>query len=94
MDHFCVIKMIKGKLDLTFCFFSSQMLYSNSLGEERTFVYGTSLYLTASASAEFFADIELSMMEAVKVHIQTMPGNAKTLREGAPKLWAVEGIRG
>lgn len=69
-------------------------LYSNLLGEERTFVYRTSLYLAASASAEFFADIALSPMEAVKVRIQTMPGFANTLREGAPKLWAMEGIRG
>ena len=86
--------MIKGKLGLTYCFFSWQTLYSNLLGEERTFVYRTSLYLAASASAEFFADIALSPMEAVKVRIQTMPGFANTLREGAPKLWAMEGIRG
>ena len=57
-------------------------------------MYGTSLYLTASASAEFFADIALSPMEAVKVRIQTMPGFANTLREVEPKLWAMEGIRG
>lgn len=57
-------------------------------------MYRTSLYLAASASAEFFADIALSPMEAVKVRIQTQPGWANTLREGVPKLWAGEGIAG
>ena len=52
------------------------------------------MYLAASASAEFFADIALSPMEAVKVRIQTQPGWANNLREGVPKLWAEEGIRG
>ena len=64
------------------------------LGEERSFVYRTSLYLAASASAEFFADIALAPMEAVKVRVQTQPGFANTLREGVPKLWGLEGIRG
>lgn len=44
-----------------------KILYSNLLGEENTYLYRTSLYLAASASAEFFADIALSPMEAVKV---------------------------
>lgn len=44
-----------------------KILYSNILGEENTYLYRTSLYLAASASAEFFADIALSPMEAVKV---------------------------
>lgn len=44
-----------------------KILYSNMLGEEKTYLYRTSLYLAASASAEFFADIALSPMEAVKV---------------------------
>merc|ERR1712038_502359 len=48
----------------------------------------------ASASAEFFADIALAPMEAVKVRIQTSPGFASTLREGAPKLMQLEGIAG
>jgi len=41
--------------------------YSNALGEENAYVYRTMLYLAASASAEFFADIALSPMEACKV---------------------------
>ena len=42
-------------------------IYSGILGEENTYLYRTSLYLAASASAEFFADIALSPMESVKV---------------------------
>ena len=54
----------------------------------------TSLYLAASASAEFFADILLCPFEACKVRIQTQPGWARTLREGMPKLHSEEGIAG
>lgn len=68
--------------------------YSNMIGEENTYLYRTSLYLVASASAEFFADIALAPMEAVKVRIQTSPGFANTLREGVPKLYAAEGLGG
>ena len=42
-------------------------VYSGAIGEENTFLYRTSLYLAASASAEFFADIALSPMESCKV---------------------------
>ena len=44
-------------------------VYSGLIGEENTFLYRTSLYLAASASAEFFADIALSPMESAKVRI-------------------------
>ena len=50
--------------------------------------------MAASASAEFFADIMLCPMEALKVRIQTMPGYANTLREGLPKMIAAEGFAG
>merc|ERR1711992_222180 len=71
-------------------------IYSGMLGEENTFLYRTSLYLAASASAEFFADIALSPMESVKVRIQTSPVGTfpTTLRAGAPKIWAAEGLNG
>lgn len=71
-----------------------KILYSNMLGEEKTFLWRTSLYLAASASAEFFADIALCPMEAIKVRIQTQPGFARTLREGFPKLYNAEGFNG
>lgn len=57
-------------------------------------MYRTSLYLAASASAEFFADIALAPMEAVKVRLQTQPGFGKTLREGFPKILKDEGVAG
>ena len=71
-----------------------KIVYGNMMGEENCFLYRTSLYLAASASAEFFADIALAPMEAVKVRIQTSPGFANTLREGVPKLYKAEGIAG
>jgi solute carrier family 25 phosphate transporter 3 len=71
-----------------------KIFYGNLLGEENTFLWRTSLYLAASASAEFFADIALCPMEACKVRIQTQPGWASTLREGFPKLMAEEGVWG
>ncbi|XP_035283133.1 solute carrier family 25 member 3a isoform X1 [Anguilla rostrata] len=69
-----------------------KILYSDMLGEENTYQWRTSLYLAASASAEFFADIALAPMEACKVRIQTQPGYANTLRECAPKMYAEEGL--
>ena len=59
-------------------------------------MYRTSLYLAASASAEFFADIALSPMESVKVRIQTSPIGTfpTTLRAAAPKIYAAEGLNG
>merc|ERR1711931_468763 len=69
-------------------------LYSNAMGEEGAYQNQVVLYLAASASAEFFADIALCPMEAVKVRIQTQPGWASTLREGFPKFLAEEGWGG
>jgi len=71
-----------------------KILYGNMLGEENAYLWRTSLYLAASASAEFFADIGLAPLEAVKVRIQTKPGFANSLREGFPKLYAEEGLSG
>lgn len=68
--------------------------YSGIIGEENAFLYRTSLYLVASASAEFFADIGLAPFEAVKVRIQTKPGFANTFREGFPKIMKEEGASG
>jgi solute carrier family 25 phosphate transporter 3 len=71
-----------------------KVYYSRILGEENCYLWRTSLYLAASASAEFFADMLLCPMEAVKVRIQTMPGFARTLREGLPKIFREEGMWG
>jgi len=71
-------------------------IYSGILGEENTYLYRTSLYLAASASAEFFADIALSPMECVKVRMQTSPPGTfpTTLRAAAPIIMKEEGING
>jgi len=69
-------------------------IYANALGEENAFLWRTSLYLAASASAEFFADIGLAPLEAVKVRSQTKPGFPSTLREGFPKILREEGLSG
>merc|ERR1712109_381199 len=50
-----------------------------------------SLYLAASASAEFFADMFLAPFEAMKVRIQTMPGYANNMREAYAKMSKEEG---
>ncbi|KAJ1520183.1 hypothetical protein ONE63_004396 [Megalurothrips usitatus] len=71
-----------------------KVVYADMLGEENAFLYRTSLYLASSASAEFFADIALSPMEAAKVRIQTQPGFASTLREAYPKILKEEGMNG
>jgi solute carrier family 25 phosphate transporter 3 len=69
-----------------------KVMYSNAIGEENSFLWRTSLYLAASASAEFFADMALAPFEAAKVKIQTTPGFANTLREAMPKMYKEEGV--
>jgi solute carrier family 25 phosphate transporter 3 len=68
--------------------------YGNLMGEENAFIYRTGLYLAASASAEFFADIMLCPMESVKVRVQTSENFGSTLREAFPKMRAQEGLNG
>jgi len=59
-------------------------------GMNKTFVY-----LGASASAEFIADMFLCPFEAVKVRMQTtLPPYARTLREGWGKIVQKEGYAG
>ena len=74
-------------------------LYINLMGEETAKNWKNTIYLSASASAEFFADIFLCPMEATKVRIQTSPVEANfpnklrpamkqiTAGEGAKALW-------
>jgi solute carrier family 25 phosphate transporter 3 len=71
-----------------------KIFYSDMLGEELTYQWRTSLYLAASASAEFFADILLAPMEATKVRIQTSPGAPPTLRGCFPMIMKNEGLSG
>lgn len=57
--------------------------------------YKTSLYLTASASAEFIADIALCPFEAVKVRMQTtIPPFASGTFGGIYRITRIEGTAG
>lgn len=71
-----------------------KVFYHDLLGDEKAYLWRTSLYLAASASAEFFADIALSPMEAVKVRIQTQQNFPHTLRKAAPLIFQQEGLNG
>jgi len=71
-----------------------KILYADLIGEELAYQWRTTLYLAASASAEFIADIMLAPMEATKVRMQTKPGAPSTLRGCAPMIWRNEGLSG
>jgi len=55
----------------------------------------TAVFLAASASAEFLADLALCPFESIKVRMQTtLPPFAHTMREGWTKIVANEGYAG
>ena len=55
----------------------------------------TVVFLMASASAEFLADLALCPFEAIKVRMQTtLPPYANNLREGWSRITAKEGVAG
>jgi solute carrier family 25 (mitochondrial phosphate transporter), member 3 len=69
--------------------------YSDLVGEETSRRWRTSLYLAASASAEFIADIALCPFEAAKVRMQTtIPPFAKGTFDGISKITGKEGVAG
>lgn len=69
--------------------------YADWAGEENAAKYKTGLFLVASASAEFIADILLCPWEAVKVKTQTtIPPYASGFMDGFKKLVAAEGFSG
>ena len=70
-------------------------LYSELAGEENAKKYKTVLFLTASASAEFIADVGLCPFEAVKVRMQTtMPPAFTGTFQGISAITAKEGTAG
>ncbi|KAI8319230.1 mitochondrial phosphate carrier protein [Martensiomyces pterosporus] len=70
-------------------------LYGSLVGDGVVHKYKTGLYLSASASAEFFADIMLCPMEALKVKMQTSATPfATSFAGGIRKIYAAEGING
>lgn len=69
--------------------------YSDLIGEQNAYDYKTGLYLTASASAEFVADLALCPFEAVKVRMQTtVPPFARGTFDGISKITSTEGWAG
>ncbi|KAL7942244.1 mitochondrial carrier domain-containing protein [Trichoderma barbatum] len=69
--------------------------YSDLAGPEAAHKYKTGLYLAASASAEFLADLALCPMEAVKVRMQGGSPNPYTgALDGFNKITAKEGYAG
>ena len=70
-------------------------LYSEFAGEENARKYKTTIYLTASASAEFIADLGLCPFEAVKVRMQTtIPPAFTGTFQGINTITAKEGTAG
>lgn len=64
-------------------------------GEEAAAKYKTVLYLTASASAEFIADVGLCPFEAVKVRMQTtIPPTFTGTVQGISSITSAEGVGG
>lgn len=69
--------------------------YSDLAGPERAANNKTLLYLAASASAEFLADLALCPFEAVKVRMQTtIPAAYTGTFDGINKIRAAEGVGG
>ncbi len=77
------------------CYEYFKKFYSDLAGPENAVRYKTWIYLAGSASAEFFADIGLCPLEAVKVRMQTtMPPFATGTMDGIRKIVNAEGVAG
>lgn len=63
-------------------------------GPEAAVPHRTAVYLTASASAEFFADILLCPLEATRIRLVSQRGFASGLTTGFMRLAREEGFRG
>lgn len=69
--------------------------YSDLAGDEAAHKYKTLLYLSASASAEFLADIALCPFESVKVRMQaSVPAVYSGTFDGIRQITAKEGFGG
>lgn len=66
--------------------------YAKMVDEETAYLYRTSLYLAAAASAEFVADIFLAPFEAAKVRMQTTPNYTSKMRKAMPHMLSTEGL--
>jgi len=69
--------------------------YSDLVGDDIAHRYRTVVYLGASASAEFFADLALCPFESIKVRMQTtVPPFASGTLDGWKKITSKEGFGG
>lgn len=70
-------------------------VYAVAVGEENAAKFKTGLYLAASASAEFIADLGLCPFEAVKVRMQTtIPPAFTGTMQGISTITGKEGTAG
>ncbi|KAH7313669.1 mitochondrial carrier domain-containing protein [Stachybotrys elegans] len=63
-------------------------------GPDEAVPYRTAVYLSASASAEFFADILLCPLEATRIRLVSQRGYANGLTTGFMRMAREEGLRG
>ncbi len=63
-------------------------------GPEKAVANRTAIYLGASASAEFFADILLCPLEATRIRLVSQRGYATGLASGFARMAREEGLRG
>ncbi|KAL2270209.1 hypothetical protein VTJ83DRAFT_2393 [Remersonia thermophila] len=71
--------------------------YSDLAGPDNAYRYKTALYLSASASAEFLADLALCPLEAIKVRMQGASDPSTAYRgtaDGLRRIVAAEGVGG
>lgn len=69
--------------------------YGDMVGPENFAKYKTGVFLAASASAEFLADLALCPFETIKVKTQTtIPPYATSVLDGWKKITAKEGLGG
>lgn len=63
-------------------------------GPDKAVAHRTAIYLSASATAEFFADILLCPLEATRIRLVSQRGFATGLSSGFMRLAREEGLRG
>jgi len=71
-------------------FFKKQ--YVAMVGPENASDYRTAIYLGASASAEFFADVALCPLEATRIRLVSQPSFASGLVGGFSRILREEGV--
>lgn len=74
-------------------FFKKQFIQLAGSTDKAT-EHRTAIYLTASATAEFFADIALSPLEATRIRLVSQRGYASGLATGFMRMAKEEGFRG